>query len=128
MINTKFEAFKLKKLLKVNGVDFEVTRRKLNEFREYTDDAAEVITTIKGIYHEQSTPISIMTTEGSQFRTEKTPMILCSYEDALDMIQIKDIIHYNGKDYIVQGIVNYMELNIVMDISLEVVDDGGNQI
>lgn len=128
LINSKFEAFKLKQLLKTNGVNFDIKRKKLNEFNEILDEDPETVTTIIGVYHEQSTTIKIQSGQTTQYRTKKTPMILCGYTEELNLIKPKDIIHYNNKSYVVQGIVNYMELNIIMDISLEVVDQGGNQL
>lgn len=127
-VNTKFEAFKLEKLLKTNGVDFEFKRKKKNSFNEFTDDPPEVVAVVNGVYHEQSITTQITSGQGTQFRSEKVPMVLCKFGPDVLSLKPKDLLEYNGKHYEVQGITNYAELNIVMDISLRVVDKGGIEI
>lgn len=129
MINTKFEAFKLKKLLLVNGINFNFKRRVLNDYNEFDQEKElEDIVVIKGIYHEQTVTTQIASDEGSQFRTEKTPMILCEYNEKLDLLNAKDLIFYNNHWYELQGIANLSNFNIIADIALRVVDLGGGEI
>lgn len=122
MINTKFEAYKIRRELKKVGVDYEFKRAKLNAFKEQTNED-ELAGKIKGLYHEQNSHVSVTTGETTRTRTKKTPMILCLYEDA-KALKVDDFVMINSKKFKVTGIVNVQEWNIIGDISLEVVDDG----
>ena len=124
MINTKFEAYKIKRELKRSGTDYEFKRIGKNEFGEPTG-VFDVIGKLKGLYHEQNSSVKITTGDTTQIRSKKVPMILCLYEDAASLVlRIGDIIELNGKVLKVTGIVNIQEWNIISDISLEVVDNG----
>lgn len=124
MINTKFEAYKIKRELKRSGIEYEFKRTGKNEFNEPTGKLSSV-GTITGLYHEQNGSIQITTGDTTQTRTKKVPMILCLYEDAASLaLQIGDIVKINTKTFSVTGITNIQEWNIISDISLEVVDVG----
>lgn len=123
-MTTKFEVAKLKKELKTSGINYEFKRLKVNDFGEPIGDS-EVVTTIKGLYHEQNSNVQITTGETTQIRTKKIPMILCLYDDAaLVALKVGDVVKINSKTFKVTGVVNIQEWNIIADISLEVVDDG----
>lgn len=124
MINTKFEAYKIKRELKRSGIEYEFKRNGNNEFNEPTGEPSYV-GTITGLYHEQNGSIQITTGDTTQTRTKKVPMILCLYEDAASLaLQIGDIVKINTKTFSVTGITNIQEWNVISDISLEVVDVG----
>ena len=128
MVNTKFEAYKLKRELKRIGKDYEFKREKLNKFKEPTDNPS-VVGVIRGIYHESSRNprgnIEINTVETTQYRTRRTPMILCLYEDAEALgLHVGDKVTINSRVMKVTGVVNVQEWDIIADISLEVVDYG----
>lgn len=122
MLNTKFEAYKVRRELKRIGKEYEFERATLNQFKEPTKDK-EVVGKLKGLYHEQNSSVSISTGDTTQTRTKKVPMILCLYEDAT-FLKIGDIVKINSKTLKVTGVVNIQEWNIVVDVSLEVIDDG----
>lgn len=122
MINTKFEAYKLRRELKRIGREFQFERAELNAFKEPTDDSV-FAGKLMGLYHEQNSSVSVTTGETTQTRSKKTPMILCLYEDAT-FLKLGDTVKINSKELKVTGIVNIQEWNIIADISLEVVDDG----
>lgn len=122
MINTKFEAYKIQRELKRAGKEYVFKRAKLNVFKEPTDEKEDA-GSLLGIYHEQSSNISITTGDTTQIRSKKIPMILCLYQDAL-FLKVDDTVKINNKTYKVTGIVNIQEWNIISDISLEVTDDG----
>ena len=122
MINTKFEAYKIRRELKKVGKEYEFKRAKLNDFKEPTEEqlfAGKLL----GLYHEQNGYVSVTTGETTQTRNKKVPMILCLYEDA-NFLKIDDIVKINSKTFKVTGVVNIQEWNLIADISLEVVDDG----
>lgn len=124
MINTKFEAYKIRRELKRSGTDYEFKRTEKNDFGEPTD-RLKVAGKLRGLYHEQNSTIQITTGDTTQIRTKKVPMILCLYEDAASLIlQVGDIVNINSRTFKVTGVVNIQEWNIVSDISLEVIDNG----
>lgn len=124
MINTAFEAYKVRREIKRSGRIFSFARPKLNDFKEPTEEQSE-IGEIRGIYHEQSSHVKVTTGDTTQIRSKKIPMILCLYND-VELIGLKmdDRVSINGKTYKVTGVVNIQEWNIIADVSLEVVDDG----
>lgn len=124
MINTKFEAYKIKRELKRSGTDYEFKRIEKNVFGESTN-GEKVVGTIKGLYHEQNGSIQITTGDTTQTRTKKVPMILCLYEDTASLVlQIGDIVKINTRTFKVTGVTNIQEWNLISDISLEVIDNG----
>lgn len=123
MINTQFEAYKIKRELKRSGTNYEFKRAGLNDFGE-PNNGLVTVGTIKGLYHEQNSNIQITTGDTTQVRTKKIPMILCLYDDAASLaLQVGDQLEINSKTLKVTGVVNVQEWNIVADISLEVVDN-----
>lgn len=123
MINTQFEAYKIKRELKRSGIDYEFKRYDVNDFGEPVGEPT-VVGTIRGLYHEQNSSVQVTTEDTTQVRTKKIPMILCLYEDAASLVlQVGDELKINNKTLKVTGVVNIQEWNIIADISLEVVDN-----
>ena len=122
MVNTKFEAYKLRRELKRVGKEYEFKRAELNDFKEPTKDSV-VAGKLTGLYHEQNSNVSITTGDTTQTRTKKVPMILCLYEDAT-FLKIGDFVKINSKTFKVTGVTNIQEWNIIADVSLEVIDNG----
>ena len=123
MINTQFEAYKIKRELKRSGIDYEFKRSGVNDFGEPVGEPIAV-GTIRGLYHEQNSNIQVTTGDTTQVRTKKIPMILCLYEDADRLVlHVGDELKINNKTLKVTGVVNIQEWNIIADISLEVVDN-----
>lgn len=124
-MTTKFEAAKLKRELKMSGINYEFKRLKVNDFGEPILGVDEVVATIKGLYHEQNSNIQITTGDTTQVRTKKIPMVLCLYDDAaLAALRVGDVVKINNKTFKMTGVVNIQEWSIIADISLEVVDNG----
>jgi hypothetical protein len=124
MVNTQFEAYKIKRELKRSGIEYEFKRSGKNDFGEPLGEPTTV-GKLRGIYHEQNSTVSVVTGETTQTRTKKIPTILCLYEDTASLVlQVGDQVSINGKTLKVTGVVNIQEWNIISDISLEVVDNG----
>lgn len=126
MVNTAFEAYKLKRELKRSGIDYEFKRKEKNQFGEPDDSKRpSVVGSLVGVYHEQNSNVEITTGDTTQVRTKKIPMILCLYEDAASLaLSVGDMVAINGKTFKLTGIVNVQEWNIIADISLEATDVG----
>ena len=123
MINTQFEAYKIKRELKRSGIDYEFKRSGVNDFGEPVGEPI-VVGTIRGLYHEQNSSVQVTTGDTTQVRTKKIPMILCLYEDGASLVlQVGDELKIDNKTLKVTGVVNIQEWNIIADISLEVVDN-----
>ena len=123
MINTQFEAYKIKREVNRSGIDYEFKRSGVNDFGEPVGEPT-VVGTIRGLYHEQNSSVQVTTGDTTQVRTKKIPMILCLYEDAASLVlQVGDELKINNKTLKVTGVVNIQEWNIIADISLEVVDN-----
>lgn len=124
MVNTRFEAYKIKRELKRSGSEYEFVRESRNEFKEPIP-GGEPVGKIKCLYHEQNSAIQITTGDTTQIRNKKVPMLLCTYDDAAQLnLRVGDKVRINGKTFYVTGIINVQEWSIVADISLEVVDNG----
>lgn len=133
MINTKFEAYKLKREVRRSGVDFEFKRRKLDKFNEPTGEL-EVVAKIKGIYHESNSYITETVGDAATTRTKKQPMLLCLVDDVAsndlrqgDEIQIPlRSSQMTSKTLRYLGCVDIQNWGIIADLSFEEVDEGGD--
>ena len=118
MINTRFEAYKIKRELKRSGIDYEFKRKKKNDFGEPAGDP-EVFGSLKGIYHEQNSNIQVTTGDTAQVRTKKIPMILCLYEDTARLaLVVGDTVTINAKTFKVTGVVYIQEWNLPHNYSV----------
>ena len=127
MVNTRFEAYKLEREIKRSGTPFEFSRRVLNEFDEPTnlEESVDIAIPLWGLYHEQNSNVQIVTDDTTQIRNKKIPMILCLYDDfETKELKVGDLTRINGKILKVTGLVNIMEWNLIVDISLEATDYG----
>lgn len=133
MINTKFEAYKLKREVRRSGVDFEFKRRKLDKFNEPTGEL-EVVAKIKGLYHESNSYITETVGDAATTRTKKQPMLLCLVDDVAsndlrqgDEIQIPlRSSQMTSKTLRYVGCVDIQNWGIIADLSFEEVDEGGD--
>lgn len=122
MINTRFEAYKLKREIKRSGRIFSFKRADRNKYKEPTCKY-DCVGEIGGLYHEQSSMVSVQTNETTQSRTKKIPAILCLWEDVVCIgLQFEDVVKINSKIFKITSIENVSELGIIADISLEVFD------
>ena len=135
MINKEFEVYKVKREIKRSGTNYEFRRNILNKFGEPIGEPM-VIGRLFGLYHEENGSIQITTGETTRSRSKKVPMILCLYGDAASLgwcnpdvpadgrgVMVGDNVIINGKTFVVTGVVNISEWNIIADISLEVIDN-----
>lgn len=124
-VNTRFEAYKIKRELTRSGIEYEFTREAKNEFCEPIPADSTSVGKIRCIYHEKNSAVQITTGDTTQIRSKKLPMLLCLYGDAVSVgLQVGDEVRFGGRTYLLTGIVNVQEWGIVADISLEVVDNG----
>lgn len=127
MINTRFEAYKLAREIKRSGRPFEFTRRETNNLGEPTniEYPVGVAVPVWGLYHEQNGSIQLTTGDTTQIRNKKLPMVMCLFDDfKLTQLKVGDLTRIDGKILKVVGLVDIMEWNLIVDISLEAIDYG----
>lgn len=113
----KFELNKISRLIRVQGVEYNFQRRKLNEFNEPTEEAVSVAI-VKGVFHQTTKYISIDVADAASVQSKQVPFILALYNDAKDLKQ-GDFTIINGIKYSVNGLTDIGNWNIAIDISLE---------
>lgn len=137
MINTKFEAYKLKRELKRSGKTYKIERYGVNEYGEPIKDSISSTSCVgkfRGLYHEQNGYIQKSTMDTTQVISKKIPMIMCLYEDidnlnlkVDDFIQIGECCgNIDFSEYRITGITNIQNWGIIADISLEPVEKISN--
>ena len=119
MKTPKFEQNKVSRLIRTAGVEYEFKRDSLNEFKEPTGEAVSVAV-VKGVFHQFTEHISITGADAASVQSKQVPYILALYADAKDIKQ-GDYTVINGTKYLVNGVNDVMNWNIVIDISLEAV-------
>ncbi len=133
MINTKFEAYKLKREVRRNGVVFEFKRRKLDKFNEPTGEL-ETVAEVRGLYHESNSYITETVGDAATTRTKKRPMLLCLVDDvkSSDLRQGDEIqiplrsSQMTSVTLRYVGCVDIQNWGIIADLSFEEVDEGGD--
>lgn len=137
MINTKFEAYKLKRELKRSGKTYRIGRYDVNEFGEPVKgfvNSTSCVGKFRGLYHEQNGYVQKSMMDTTQVISKKIPMIMCLYEDINNLnLKVDDFIQVgeSGKnidfsEYRIVGITNIQNWGIIADISLEPVEKISN--
>lgn len=137
MINTKFEAYKLKRELKRSGKTYKIERYGVNEYGEPIKDSINSTSCVgkfRGLYHEQNGYIQKSMMDTTQVISKKIPMIMCLYEDIDNLnLKVDDFIqigkccgNIDFSEYRITGITNIQNWGIIADISLEPVEKINN--
>lgn len=123
---TAFEKAKLSRFINQYGNSFTFKRSSLNAYKEPTDEF-EFVTKIDGVYHEASAGyVSETATDGSRYIKKFEPMILCLQTECSSKIMPDDIVEIRQNKYRVVRMNMVGKLGYAWDISLELIDDGGN--
>lgn len=121
-MNKCIELYKVQREIKMHGSDFTVKRNKIDEYKEPTGEK-ETITAFRGLFHIAKTFQTRNISDGTVTRTKGQPMILVDYSDVGE-IHNGDTIEYNGLEYTVADVNNVEQMNIIADISMELIIDG----
>ena len=126
MINTRFEAYKVKREITRSGGAYEFLRSWENEFGEPSRDLKpRDVGTLNALYHEENSNVQFQNGENVITRTKKIPMLLCLYDSLKSLgLSVGDFTFINGKKLVITGCVNVQEWSIIADVSLEVFDGG----
>ena len=118
MNSAEFQLYKVRRAIRVHGRVIQFVRQLENQFHEPTGETEMV--EFKALLHEGqgSVLITKQTADKSVLRSKPSTMLLAEWEDC------KSIDHQwqaviNGKTYIINGIHNLEEANLIADISLE---------
>lgn len=134
MINTKFEAYKLRRELKRSGKIYKIERYGVNEYGEPIKgsiNSTSCVGKFRGLYHEQNGYIQKSMMDTTQVISKKIPMIMCLYEDVNNLnLKVDDFIqigeccgNIDFSEYRIVGITNIQNWGIVADISLEPIEN-----
>lgn len=133
MINTKFEAYKLRRELKRSGKTYKIERYAVNVYGELTkgfSNPAGCVGEFRGLYHEQNGYAQKSMTDTTQVISKKIPMIMCLYEDVNNLnLKVDDVIQIGERggnidfsECRITCITNIQNWGIIADISLEPVE------
>lgn len=126
MLNTTFEAYKIRREIVRSGTTLTFKRCGRNAYGEIDIANPKRIGEVEGLYHETNSHVNVTANDATQVRSKKVPMVMCLYEDVEPLkLRVGDYTCLNGKTFLITGIVNIQEWNIAVDISLEVVDNNG---
>lgn len=131
MINTAFEAYKVRREVRRCGTKLKFYRHVLDEFGEPVGGLAEVAE-VNGLYHEQTSYVTVASDDGSLTRKKKQPMLLCVADDIADAeVKFGDIVKVSvrspqmtSKTLKYVGCVDIGNWGIIVDLSFEEVDNG----
>lgn len=133
MINTAFEAYKVRREVRRCGTKLKFYRHVLDEFGEPVGGLVEVAE-VNGLYHEQTSYVTVASGDGSLTRKKKQPMLLCVADDIANAeVKFGDIVklpvrspQMTSKTLKYVGCVDIGNWGIVIDLSFEEVDDGNS--
>lgn len=124
-VNTQFEAYKIEREIRKNGVYNVFYRPGINAFGEPDNTLLSTVGGLNALYHEQSGFIQVAVANEVQYRTKKQPMMMSLLSDVKALgLQIGDFTIIDNKKYTVIAIANLYNWDILADISLEVSDYG----
>lgn len=113
---------KLAKSIDHYGKTYTFTRQKQNDFGE-PEGLPNPVLTIKGLWHESQSYVTLNSQEGSVVRSKPSPQIMVLWEGDFPLEQ-GDLLEFRGYTYKVTGFHDPTNLGISIDISLEVVLSG----
>lgn len=125
MIWSSVELHKVEQEIKRSGTSFTIYRNKLNDYHEPIGDEPLKVAVIDGLFHISKSYATESIADGTRTHTRPKPMLMLLYKDSL-YIENGDYFLYNNNTYRVVEKNNVGELNIVVDLSLEVVLNGRN--
>lgn len=121
----KMELHKVEREVKTHGTAYTFFREKKDEYGENTEEQAEMIVTIRGLFHISKEYVTETTQDGTKTHSKGSPKLLVAYVETKN-IQNGDYLEINKNKYKVVDKNNIQEYSIVVDISLEMVIDDRN--
>lgn len=107
---------KVSRLLKTNGLEYQFTLMGEDDYHQPVEGST---ITLKGIYHEANSFISVASSDAASLQRKKSPMILTLFDDSVKKLKQGDRVSINSTSYKVSGILDIQNYGVVADISLE---------
>lgn len=115
------ELNKVEREIKIHGLSYDVVRINADKYGEPIED--KTITNISGLFHTSKGYVTKSVSDGTRTHSKGQPKLLVTYEDAKQLL-IGDIVMINDKRYKIVELNNLQEMNIITDVSMELVLDG----
>lgn len=117
-----YELHFVRREIETYGKEYIFYRKMLDKYKQDTGEHEEV-GKIRCLYHTEKGYVSESVGDFGRTRERGAPKLLTVF-DSHFMIKKNDLVEVNGKVFEVVDLNNVGELNIVVDLSLEVVLDG----
>lgn len=121
-----YELHFVRREIETHGKEYTFYRKMLDKYKQDTGDYEEV-GKIRCLYHTEKGYVSETVGDFGRTRERGAPKLLVVPENATK-IRKNDLVEINGIVFEVVDLNNVGELNIVVDLSLEVVLDGWKPI
>lgn len=108
---------KISRLLRTNGLEYTFTLMDEDEYKQPKEGEA---VTIKGIYHEENSFITVAASDSASVQRKKSPMILTLLDEEVKKLKQGDKVLVNSVSYKVSGVLDIQNYGVAADISLEV--------
>ena len=125
MRNLKFELYKIKREIYINGKRYKIYRENEDDYGTITGEYTLVEDDIKGLFHTSKSYISSEISDGTKTHTKGQPMLLTCYEDT-ERIKQGDVIFIGDNKYKIIEKNNIQMYDIVCDISMELIVNDKN--
>lgn len=123
---TAFERAKINRFINVYGSVFTFMRKCEDDYKEPNNQSYPVAT-ITGVYHDaKGGYISQTNSNGTQYISKPQPMILCLNDASSERIVADDEVTIGSRLFRVIRKQAVGGFNYAWEISLELIDDGGN--
>lgn len=108
---------KVERQLKTNGLDYSFTKMGEDDYHQPIETDQKV--SIRGIYHESNSFITLSSSDAASIQKKKSPMILCLMDENVKLLSQGDRVTINEVTYRISGILDIQNYSVVADISLE---------
>nr|DAH54929.1 MAG TPA: hypothetical protein [Caudoviricetes sp.] len=118
------EFYKVKREIQIHGDEYTVYKQKTDSYGETTSDIEE-IQKVSGLFHITKGYTAQTISDGTKIKAKAQPMLMVCMEDS-EQIENGMFIVINNNRYNIVDKNNIQEYNMVVDLSLELVQDGRN--
>lgn len=118
------ELYKVKREIQMYGEEYTVYKQKTDKYGETTSDIEE-IQKVSGLFHITKGYTTQTISDGTKVRAKSQPMLMICMEGS-EQIENGMFVIINDNRYNIVDKNNIQEYNMVVDLSLELVQDGRN--
>lgn len=118
------ELHKVKREIQIHGDEYTVYKQKTDSYGETTSDIEE-IQKVSGLFHITKGYTTQTISDGTRIKAKAQPMLMICMEDS-EQIKNGMFVIINNNRYNIVDKNNIQEYNIVVDLSLELVQNGRN--